>query len=561
MPPALKLHHRFRSIVAGLESRHKSDRGTAKAAKPAKAGKRRSLPGGWHNWALGLLCLLILAIAITSIGSSSSGATSEQRTAEVGRGVVQSTVSGNGSLEAAEQVELNFGASGEVTEIYVEAGEKVNKNELLARIDSSSARASLASAEAQLAEAEETLESAEEAEVSTTYDSSETTVLASYDGGGGEETSTVLLAAVEGGVQQEVPADTEKEGSGETGSGDEKAPEEKSDTTGGSGGKEPKTEPEPEKEEEAARTQQEAPAEAAPESSGAPSGGSTESASPSATVSVATAEANLRQAELTVESAEQEVNETTLRAPFSGTVASISGSVGETVSGEGSSGTSGPSSSSEASAGGLALGGGGSEAGSGESSSAFIVVTQLDRLKMEVSFSEADIGKVKVGQAATISISSMEGTELAGRVTKVDVLPSESSSGGVVEYPATILLTQRAKGLRAGMSASAEVVVEQVSDAVTVPNEAISSGPSKTVTVEEDGKEVQKTVETGLVGDESTEVLSGLEPGETLVLPEASVPTGGMEGGSGGGFPGIGGGGGVPSFGGGGPPSGFPGAP
>ncbi len=117
------------------------------------------------------------------------------------------------------------------------------------------------------------------------------------------------------------------------------------------------------------------------------------------------------------------------------------------------------------------------------------MLAQLDRLKMEVSFSESDIGKVEVGQPATVSISSMEGTELAGRVTKVDVLPSEGSSGGVVEYPATILLTQRAQGLRAGMSASAEVVVEQVADAVTVPNEAIASGPSKTVTVSEDGRE------------------------------------------------------------------------
>ncbi len=119
---------------------------------------------GWHNWALGFLCLLVIALAITSIGSSSASSTAEQRTATAERGVVQSTVSGNGSLEAAQQVELNFGSSGEVTEINVEAGQKVSKGEILARIDSSSARASLASAEAQLSEAEETLEAANEDE-------------------------------------------------------------------------------------------------------------------------------------------------------------------------------------------------------------------------------------------------------------------------------------------------------------------------------------------------------------------------------------------------------------
>jgi multidrug efflux pump subunit AcrA (membrane-fusion protein) len=77
------------------------------------------------------------------------------------------------------------------------------------------------------------------------------------------------------------------------------------------------------------------------------------------------------------------------------------------------------------------------------------------------------------------------------------------------------------------MSASAEVVVEQVKDAVTVPSEAISSlGSGKTVTVEADGKEETKTIKTGLVGDEDTEVISGLKAGETLVLPETTVATG-----------------------------------
>lgn len=399
---------------------------------------------GWHNWALGLLCLLVIALAITSIGSSSASSTAEQRTATAERGVVQSTVSGNGSLEAAEQVELNFGSSGaKLTEIDVEAGQKVSKGEVLARIDSSSARASLASAEAQLAEAEETLEAAEESE------------------------------------------------------------------------------------EEAASTEAESGAQKGPSGEAAPS--EAESSSPAgATVSVATAEAKLRQARLSVKSARQEVRETALRAPISGTIASVSRS---------------------------------SKSSSRSGSSVSIVVSQLRRLKMEVSFSESDIGKVKVGQPATVSVSSMEGTELAGRVTKVDVLPSEGSSSGVVEYPATITVTQSAKGVRAGMSASAEVVVEQVQGAVSVSSEAITSGPGGgSVTVLEDGVEVERGVTTGLKGDETTQVLSGLEAGETVVLPEITAAAGGAgaPSGEGGAFPG---GGSLPSFGSSGPPAGFPGAP
>jgi macrolide-specific efflux system membrane fusion protein len=156
----------------------------------------------------------------------------------------------------------------------------------------------------------------------------------------------------------------------------------------------------------------------------------------------------------------------------------------------------------------------------------------------------------------------MEGTELAGRVTKVSVLPSEGSSS-VVEYPATILLTQSAEGLRAGMSASAEVVVEQVKNALSVPSEAISSAGGKTVTVEEDGKEVTKTITTGLVGDETTEVVSGLKAGDTLILPEATVATASGGEGESGATKELGGSGGAtfsfPGGGGatGGPPSGF----
>ena len=56
-----------------------------------------------------------------------------------------------------------------------------------------------------------------------------------------------------------------------------------------------------------------------------------------------------------------------------------------------------------------------------------MVLAQLHRLKMEVSISEADIGKVREGQTATVAVDSMEGTELAGEVTKVSVLPSEGS--------------------------------------------------------------------------------------------------------------------------------------
>ncbi len=416
---------------------------------------------GWHNWVLGIRCLIVIALAITSIGSSSAGSAATQRTATAERGVVQSTVSGNGSLEAAKQVELNFGSSGEVTEIDVEAGQKVSKGDVLARIDSSSARASLASAEAQIAEAEETLEAAEESEEEAASTEAEM---------GAQENRAAAKRHRASGIQL-------------AGRRDRQRRHRRSEAAPG------------------AAQRQECP----------PGSARNRAASP----------------DLGHDRLRLGLVETQRRR----------------LAHSQSRGRPAPRSSKSSS----------------RSSSVSIVLSQLGRLKMEVSFSESDIGKVKVGQPATVSVSSMEGTELAGRVTKVDVLPSEGSSSGVVEYPATITVTQSAKGVRVGMSASAEVVVEQVQGAVSVSSEAITSGPGGgSVTVLEDGVEAQRSVTTGLKGDETTQVLGGLKEGETVVLPEITTAAGGAGAPSGesGGFPG---GGSLPSFGSGGPPAGFPG--
>jgi multidrug efflux pump subunit AcrA (membrane-fusion protein) len=536
---------------------------------------RIPLPRRPLEWGLTIVAIALVAIGVTALGSgSSSSSAATKRTSTVGKGVVQSTVSGNGTLEPAQKVELSFGASGEVTKIYVKAGQKVSKGEVLAEVDSSSARASLASAEAALLEAEEAVETAAEGEEGETEETA-------YEGG---SATTEFVALTEGAPGTAPPEAEAVEPEAE--SADATREIEKAEREAEKAKKEAETAQKAaaKAQQEAAAAQKGAAAGPAQAEGGAPeeaaSGGeatgaaassagggsigaattgggeSTGGAAGGASVSLPTAEANLREAELAVKSARQEVRETTLRAPISGTIASVSGSVGETVTG----GASGGGGSSEA----AALGAAGGESSGGESSgSAFMVLAQLHRLKLEVSFSESDIGKVRKGQTATVSIDSMEGTELAGEVTKVSVLPSEGSTG-VVEYPATIILTQSAKGLRAGMSASAEVVVEQVKNAVTVPSEAISgAGSHKTVTVEEDGKEVTKAVTTGLEGDETTEVVSGLKAGQTLVLPQVTVPTAtGGEGASGitkegfrgfgaavpagGGFPG----GGFPGFGG-----------
>jgi hypothetical protein len=114
----------------------------------------------------------------------------------------------------------------------------------------------------------------------------------------------------------------------------------------------------------------------------------------------------------------------------------------------------------------------------------------------------------------------------------------------VVSYPVTFQLDQAASNLKPGMSASAEVVVKQA-EGINVPTSAISG---KAVTVVRGGKRVRQPVVTGLAGNSSTIILSGLKVGDEVVLPVASTGGGASVtsklGGRGGG--GLGGGGGFP---------------
>jgi multidrug efflux pump subunit AcrA (membrane-fusion protein) len=402
--------------------------------------------------ALAALAAAAVAGAVVVVGSPAASSTQE-RTVTIARGVIQSTVSGSGNLEPANQADVDFATSGEITHVYVKAGQHVAEDELLAKVDPSAANVALAQAEASLQSAQDALDQAESSTTTTTTSAS--TATAAQSGG----------------------------------------------STGAGGGSD----------------------------SGSGSGGST------STMTVAAAQANVDSAQLSVTSAEKALDATTLRAPMAGTVTAVNGSVGTTVSGGGSSSSS--SSSSDASsgssvAGGLGGSGSASSSSGSSSSSSFITLAQISRFKMEVSLSESDIGSVKVGQPATVTVNAASGEEFAARVTDIGVLSSSSGSGSAtsaVSYPVTLTLDQTGKGLKAGMSATADIVTSQVTG-IAVPSQALVGS---TVTVEAaDGTQTTQRVQTGVVGDSTTQVVSGLKVGDEVVVRSAAAALGAAAGGS-----------------------------
>ena len=228
---------------------------------------------------------------------------------------------------------------------------------------------------------------------------------------------------------------------------------------------------------------------------------------PANTGDLAAARASVVSAQASLETARQTLSETELRAPVSGTVAAVSGEVGQDVTGGGTS--SGDSSSSSSS----------------NATSPLITLVHLGGLEVTAGFSETDAAKVKVGQTATISLDALPNVKLAAHVIAVDPLSTVVSN--VVTYNVTFALDRRDARVKPGMSADVEVIAAERDGVVNVPTSAIRAlGGGAGVTVLAAGKQTPVSVVTGLKGDSTTEIVSGLSAGQTVVLPTANLGSG-----------------------------------
>jgi multidrug efflux pump subunit AcrA (membrane-fusion protein) len=510
-----------------------------------------STGGSWLVYILGALCVAAIVAAFLVVGPASQSATALSRTVTVSEGVVQSTVSGSGNLQAASQLNLGFKTSGVVTHIYVTQGEHVSAGQLIATLNPQSAEVTLEQAKATLQAAEANLAQEEESNGESSA-------------GAGTETAKASTAAF--GPTGATGTTGAAGSTGLTGAQTMSTTTVTITASATSTASTSTTTP---------VTARSAPASKAPKTTTTSTQVTT---SEKAKQSEATRDANLASAKaavksdkLAVQSAEETVTDTRLYAPSSGTIVSLSGEVGETVSGSGTSKASSSSSSaaststgagatatSSRSATSSSSTGGSSSGSSTGSSSAFAVLSDLSSMELVVPLSESEIGSVSVGQPATVTVEALEGRKVAAEVVSVATLSTTNS--GVVSYDVTFRLNQLTGGLKPGMSASAEVVIKQA-EGVNVPSTAITGD---TVTVIEGSKRVRRTVLTGLAGNSSTIILMGLKAGEKVALPITSTSssassltsrlagrTSGLGGGlGGGGFTGGGFGGG--GFGGGG---------
>lgn len=255
--------------------------------------------------------------------------------------------------------------------------------------------------------------------------------------------------------------------------------------------------------------------------------------------SLQSASESLRNAQISLENRYDQLDDYTITSPIKGTIVDKNYNAGETT----------------------------------ESNQVLCTVYDLSYLTMTLSVDELDISNIAVGQTVSITADAVEGKIYQGVVTKVSV--AGTSSDGVTTYPVTIRIDET-DGLLPGMNVDATIVLDSATDVLAIPAAAFQRGNTVLVTADspsaangtaaehspsaaggssqssaEQYVSVQVTV--GVSDDDYLEVTSGLQEGDTVAYIAATSSSssqtmmmGGMPGGGmpGSGMPGGGGPGG-----------------
>jgi multidrug efflux pump subunit AcrA (membrane-fusion protein) len=240
--------------------------------------------------------------------------------------------------------------------------------------------------------------------------------------------------------------------------------------------------------------------------------------------------------QISVDNAQRALTQATLSAPVDGVVGQVNVSVGQIAPGGSSSSTSASS------------GQGGGSGTSSSSTTHSIVILTPGAFQVVGSVSDAQVNHIVAGQRARITVAGAT-QSITGTVT--GIAPEATVTSGVATFPVTVMLDGRNPSLHSGVSASIAVVVNQVVHVLTVPSSAIhpSGGGADSVQTLVDGQSQSLPVTIGASDALRTQVVSGLNEGDTVVIatvtsavptPNASTLLGGGRGGGGRGTGGAG---------------------
>jgi multidrug efflux pump subunit AcrA (membrane-fusion protein) len=144
--------------------------------------------------------------------------------------------------------------------------------------------------------------------------------------------------------------------------------------------------------------------------------------------------------------------------------------------------------------------------------SSVITLAGTGDVVVKAQFTEAEVAHLKLDQVAKISLPDDASAKYDGKVMQID--PAGTVSNRLVRYAALISFDKVPDTLLYGQSATVAVVTASADDVLSVPSTAVHDGK---VVVRVNGKDEERTVETGLRGDVNTEIKSGLAEGDEIL--------------------------------------------
>jgi len=154
------------------------------------------------------------------------------------------------------------------------------------------------------------------------------------------------------------------------------------------------------------------------------------------------------------------------------------------------------------------------------SSKTAVYLVDTRTVKLEGVIDEVDIYQVKVGQDTIITVDALPGVGLKGKVTFISPLGNQTT--GVVEFPVTISLLPTETELKGGLTATADIIIDEHKDVLMVPNRAIKGSVGNywvDVVIDEEKVTTEKRpVVLGAQNEQFTEIISGLSQGEKVIV-------------------------------------------
>lgn len=210
---------------------------------------------------------------------------------------------------------------------------------------------------------------------------------------------------------------------------------------------------------------------------------------------VAEAQANVAQAQAAVERAEEELANATIRAPIRATVLTRDVEIGSPVS---------------------------SILNMGSAATLVMTLGDINQVFVRGKVDEVDIGRVRLGQPARITVETFKDRKFEGKVTQISPIGAEKDN--VTTFEVKVSIDNPGNELKANMTANAEIVLEEHPGSLIIPEAAITYDAERNATVEvldasaKNGRRTV-TIKTGVGNGSKTQVTSGLKEGDKIVLP------------------------------------------